>query len=304
LFDEPFAVTSALAIYVMARETVKHVKVILTGDGGDEVFAGYPFRHTRPDALLDKISRLPLSNLRNFNSKPPQPAINWRLPTWLRRARLAAAALVTPDAAIRPWRYLQTLYTFNEAEKFALYTPEWAEYARQTTNFSSTDDFLLDSLPQAAPNRLARWLYFDLHTTLADEMLSKVDKASMAWGLEARTPFLDYRLVEYALTLPMRLLAEEDNGKKVLKKLGERYAPKEVLYRPKHGFNVPFGAWLRQGVPPILADGLSTSRLNGQKIFCDKPIKQIIQRHQRDAEIDLSNQIVNLAWLGLWQANG
>lgn len=142
LFDEPFAVSSALAVYLMARETAKHVKVILTGDGGDEVFAGYTFRHTRPDKDLDKLALLPFSRLRALNPRSPQPLIAWQLPTWLRRARLIAIALTTPDATMRTWRYLQTLYIFNEAEKLALYTPEWTEHLKQSSNFSSTDEFM------------------------------------------------------------------------------------------------------------------------------------------------------------------
>jgi len=304
LFDEPFAVSSALAIYLMARETTKHVKVILTGDGGDEVFAGYPFRHTRPDNDLDKLARLPFSNWRTFKAKSPQPLIAWELPTCLRRARLIATALTTPDVKMRTWRYLQTLFNFNEAEKFALYSPEWAEHLRQSANFSSTDEFLMAAMPASAPNRLARWLYFDIHTTLVNEMLAKVDKATMAWGLEARTPFLDHRLVTYALTIPAHLMAQGTNGKRLLKQLGERYVPHEVLYRKKQGFNVPLGAWLRQEVPPIFADALSSSRLKASSTFCPKVIEKIIARHRRDHSVDFSNRILSLAWFEMWQANG
>lgn len=143
-----------------------------------------------------------------------------------------------------------------------------------------------------------------MRTTLVDEMLSKVDKATMAWGLEARTPFLDHRLVEYALTIPAHLMAQGTNGKRLLKQLGERYVPHEVLYRKKHGFNVPLGAWLRKGVPSVLADALASSRLKALAVFRPEVVERIIHRHQRDHSVDFCNRILTLGWFGMWQANG
>lgn len=305
LFDEPFAVSSALAVYLMAQETAQYVKVILTGDGGDEVFAGYVHRHTRIDHQLDKLAHLPFNPFQRRTGALPQPLVAWAMPTRLRHIRLMASALTTPDDVMRPWRYLQTLYTFNEAEKFALYTPEWSEYLRQTADFSSTDEFLMPVFPSTYPNRLARWRIFDLHTTLADEMLTKVDKATMAWGLEARPPLLDYRLVEYALTIPPSLLAQGANGKQILKRVGERLVPPEVLYRPKHGFNVPLGVWLRAKTPPpVLNDVFRPSSIKNSGIFQPAVVNTIIQRHRRDHSVDFSNRLFVLAWYLLWQQYG
>ena len=303
-FDEPFAISSALAVYLMARETSHYVKVVLTGDGGDEVFAGYPWRHTLLDRRLDWICRLPFSGLRTLNHKKPKPAIRWQPPTWLRRLYQLGILLTTPDSLLRTWEYQQALYTFNENEKFVLYTPEWVEYLKQATDFSSTDEFLEGFWANSAPHRLAHRLYFDLHTTLTDEMLSKVDKSTMAWGIEARNPFLDYRLVEYALSLPAHLMAKGKNGKWLLKRIGERFLPNRILYRPKQGFNVPFAAWLRGKLPQPLSEALVPERLRISGIFQPGTVGEIISRHQRDLNIDLSNQILTLAWLELWKGNG
>ncbi len=303
-FDEPFAISSALAVYVMARETSRYVKVVLTGDGGDEVFAGYPWRHTQIDHLLNLISHLPIHPIRKLNAKIPACVVKWRLPKWLNRLYHLGIILTKPDSFLRDWEYQQALYTFNEEEKFTLYTPEWAEHLKNTPNFSSTDQFLSSFWPDASPNSLAKRLYFDLHTTLSDEMLSKVDRATMAWGIEARNPFLDYRLVEYTLTLPCQLMAEGKNGKLLLKKLGRRFLPYEVIDRPKQGFNVPLERWLRGKLPPIFFKALSPERIRSSGIFRDEVIWEIIKRHQMDMRINLSNSIFTLAWFELWMNNG
>jgi asparagine synthase (glutamine-hydrolysing) len=303
-FDEPFAISSALAVYMMARETSRYVKVVLTGDGGDEVFAGYPWRHFLLDRRLDLINRLPFNGLRTFNHRIPKLPVMWRLPTWLQRLYQLGIMLTTPDSLLRTWNYQQELYTFNETEKFTLYTPGWAEHLRKSANFSSTDDFLVGFWPNSAPNRLARRLYFDLHTTLTDEMLAKVDKATMAFGIEARNPFLDYRLVEYALSLPAHLMAKGKNGKPLLKLVGKRFVPPGVLSRPKQGFNIPFAAWLRFELPPLLAEALAPERLHTSGIFQPQVANEIIARHQRNLNVNLSNQILTLAWFELWKGNG
>jgi len=301
-FDEPFAVSSGLALYVMARETAKHVKVVLTGDGGDEVFAGY-YRHSAIDQRYDKVARLPLSGLRSLNRRVPRPLVAWNAPHALRRAYQLLVALTTPDDILRPWRYIQMLYSLNEPEKFSLYTPEWAEQIRASDTFRSTDDMLRGCLAQRAPNRLAAWRYFDVQAKLGNEMLSKVDKATMAWGVEARNPFLDYRVVEYAMTVKARYLIEGDNRKRILKRIGERYVPKEVLYRTKQGFVVPLQAWFRDRLPPLLGDALSTSTLGQDGIFDPGAVGRMVAHHRADPKTDLSQAIMNVAMFKLWESS-
>jgi asparagine synthase (glutamine-hydrolysing) len=135
-------------------------------------------------------------------------------------------------------------------------------------------------------------------------MLSKVDKSTMAWGIEARNPFLDYRLVEYALSLPAHLMAKGKNGKWLLKLIGERFLPDRILYRPKQGFNVPFAAWLRVELPQRLGEALSPERLHASRILQPQVVNEIITRHQKDRNVDLSNQILTMAWFELWKGNG
>ncbi len=297
LFDEPFAISSAMALYLMAREVSKYIKVVLTGDGGDEVFAGYPWRHSLLDRYLDWLNVWPLKWFHKNDNSEPLPSIRWR--TTLRQTRIKQLmdGMKYEDDKLRRWMYFQSLYCFNESEKKELYASNWANCLCQVR----TDDFLTPYIKEEAPNRLARWICLDLKTTLADEMLSKVDKATMACGLEARVPFLDYRLVEYVLNLPISMKVKGQVGKRILRWLGERYLSKEIVNRPKHGFNIPLNVWFRDELWEFVNDILSESSIVNGGYFRPKTVKEILQRHRLDKTGDLSNPIFALLCFELWR---
>jgi asparagine synthase (glutamine-hydrolysing) len=297
LFDEPFAISSVLALYFMAREVSQHVKVVLTGDGGDEVFGGYPWRHSLLDQYLDWLNLRPFKGFHKDVGKEPIPLIRWKTTLPKMRMKQVLDALKYDDRTLRQWLYFQSLYCYNEIEKEELYNPEWAHHISHVR----TDDLLIPHIPEKVPNRLARWISFDLKTTLADEMLAKVDKATMACGLEARVPLLDYRLVEYAINLPTFMKVRGREGKRILRWLGECYLPKEILKRPKHGFNVPLNVWFRNELWAFVNDILSESSLGKAGYFKPKTVQEILQRHRQDTTIDLSNPIFTLLCFELWR---
>lgn len=297
LFDEPFAISSVLALYLMSREVSKYVKVVLTGDGGDEVFGGYPWRHSLIDQYLDWLNHWPFTWFRYDSDRHPTCPVRWRISKRSLRVRQGMEALAYDDQVMRQWMYFQSLYCFNEAEKAALYTPEWNEHVGQL----STDDLLAPHVPDSAPNHLARWLYFDSKTTLADEMLAKVDKATMSCSLEARVPFLDYRLVEYSIRLPAHLKVRGQQGKLILRELGKRYLPSEILQRRKHGFNVPLKVWFRNELWDFVNDILNESSLREVGYFQPGVVKEILRRHREDRRGDFSNPIFVLLWFELWR---
>ena len=297
LFDEPFAISSALALYRMSMEVGKHVKVVLTGDGADEVFGGYPWRHSLLHQYLDWFNRWPITVLRRDHYGEPVPPIRWR--TTLRRVRQKQLldALWYDDRTVRPWMYFQSLYCYNEAEKDVLYTQEWAAHQSGI----STDAMLRPYIPQKGAHNLSRWLYFDIKTTLADEMLAKVDKATMACGVEARVPFLDHRLVEYAINLPSSLKASGREGKLILKELGRKYLPAEILRRRKHGFNVPLKVWFRGELQTFVKDILSDSSMREAGYFRPEAVREILRCHFEERSRDFSNLIFVLLCFELWR---
>ena len=292
LFAEPFAVSSVMPLYWMSREAKKYVKVVLTGDGGDEVFGGYPWRHSLLDA---KIDRLPAfgglrrgfpSAYNRWHTSYAQSVVH----------RLSSIPLYGREA-LRDWNYVQQFTILNEAEKRALYTPAWAETVRDY----STDRFLLDKMPPPSVERLARWLTFDLRTTLPDEMLMKVDRATMAWGLEARVPLLDHTLVEYAIRIPQHLKVRGNNGKLILKRLCERLVPPQIANRPKHGFNTPLDDWFRGELRPMVEDLLSEQRVKAAGIFDPGVVRQLIDWQRTRPEKGLANVVFTLLQFELWR---
>ncbi|MBI1877685.1 MAG: asparagine synthase (glutamine-hydrolyzing) [Chloroflexi bacterium] len=301
IFDEPFAISSAIPLYLLSRETVKQVKVVLTGDGGDEVFGGYAGRHNLLDVVWNVLALWPL---RHYAEPTPQNThdsifsrVRWTgTPLSERIAWLFKTGTLSNEVARRR-HYLNSLYIFRETEKMALYTPSWAE----TLNHDYTSELLWSHYPDSAPDRLSRWLALDLQTTLVDEMLSKVDKATMANSLEARVPLLDYTLVEYALRIPARLKVKNKQGKLILKELAEKYVPPEALYRPKHGFNVPLKLWFKNQLFDFVNDILSETAIKQGGYFHPTAVRQILQRHRDQSGLNLSNQIFTLLCFELWR---
>ena len=296
-FDEPFAVSSAVGVHVLARQAGKSVKVVLTGDGGDEVFAGYAWRHTLLDAQADRLDRLPLQPFRRgagisaLNLQPVRWKDGWStaVQRWARLIRLNGEAL-------RLRRYLNAHYTFNEAEKQALYTAAWSE--QQT--WASSDTVLLPHLRPEA-DRLNGWLGLDLHTSLPDHMLVKVDQATMTCGLEARVPLLDPAVVSFARSLPRWLRAQGLQGKIALKRLAERYLPQSAVYRPKHGFNIPMERWLVGGLSELAQSVLHPDRLQAEGIFRPETVTALLTRLKEHPGPALANQVYSLLVFELWR---
>jgi len=196
----------------------------------------------------------------------------------------------------RDERYLQSFSCFYDHELGELLEPEVAKsvLAGWQTNVTQT---YLERYPTAS--QLSRKLYADIKSTLVSEMLTKVDRMTMAFGLEARVPFLDHQLVEWGFGLADDLKIRGTEGKLVVKKALEPLLPQEVLYRSKHGFNVPMRIWLRGELRDMVHDLLSPDRVRSRGLFQPQAVQRLLVANDQ-GQHDLSNRIFVLMCLELW----
>ncbi|MFL6202853.1 MAG: asparagine synthase (glutamine-hydrolyzing) [Thermoanaerobaculia bacterium] len=289
-FDEPFADPSAVPTWYVARETRKRVIVALSGDGGDELFAGYGSRYGM--ALMeDKVRRM--------------------LPGGLRRGLLPLARVWPRSARLpRPLRlggFLANVAADRDRAYFAdrcHIPPRLQERLRGISDGRKFDPFvaLEPHLARAPQDPLARALYLDLKTWLADDGLVKVDRMSMAHALEVRCPLLDHRIVEMAARVPSRLKMHDgisSETKVLLRRVSERRLPREILSRPKRGFAPPISRWLREDLRGMSRDLLLDPRSLSGELFDRKEVAGLLDDHG-SGRLDAGWAIWTLLMLEVW----
>jgi asparagine synthase (glutamine-hydrolysing) len=270
IYDEPFADSSALPTYRVCELARRRVKVALSGDGGDENLAGYNRyqRHLREEKLR---SLFPLS-LRKSVFGP----LGRIYPdgTWLPKVLRAKATLNT-FARNSVESYFQCVAVVGDNFRHPMYSQE---FLAELQGYSAVE--VLQNHAQSAPTDHVMSLvqYLDIKTYLAGDILTKVDRASMAHALEVRVPILDHKLVEWMSRLPPELKLNHNQGKYLFKKSLEDRLPKDILYRKKMGFAVPLAKWfrgpLREKVQ-VVSESLAES-----KYFNTKIINEIVMQHQ------------------------
>jgi asparagine synthase (glutamine-hydrolysing) len=273
--DEPIADSAILPTHLLSRFARERVKVVLSGEGADELFAGY---NRYKAAFLSESAE--------------------RLPAWLRPAARAAARRMGRGRIFRgiPYREMRDwAKTAAHAEPPAyehLLSPEFRESAKGLDPFSWLDAF-------DGPHSLAGAQAFDLKTVLCDALLMKVDKASMAASLEARVPFLDRRLAAYALGLPGSLKLRLLKGKFVLRRLAARHVPWGIAMRRKHGFIVPWEEWVRSPGNSRLDEMLRAREFQALGIFDARRLRELLSNLRAGSEGD-PGIFYRVAVLWLW----
>jgi asparagine synthase (glutamine-hydrolysing) len=285
-FDEPFAVSSALPTYLLAQLARNEVKVVLTGDGADELIAGYNYRYmaVKYSPLFDKIPLLKSNSARSLLAKLMRDKNS--------KVNKFYAHINVPYNM----RYFRYLSKFQEEEKQSLYS---AELRRRAAENDSSRLFM--SYYEKCPDkdRLNKWLYVDFKTSLPDEMLTKVDRMTMAFGLEARVPFLDHLLAEYLCGLPSDLKLRRMTSKYLLRKAIKDLLPKEITERPKHGFEVPLDDWMRGELKDYVRDYLNEKRIKKEGFFEWESVKRILDLHSAN-KFNYGHQIWMLLTFGIW----
>ncbi|HVQ55695.1 MAG TPA: asparagine synthase (glutamine-hydrolyzing) [Pyrinomonadaceae bacterium] len=290
-YGEPYADSSAIPTYYVSKETRKHVTVALNGDGGDESFAGY--ERYAAMRFAEKYYRLP-RNLRRVLVEMPAALI----PTSeLRRSRLRDGKRFIQAAGLpRIERYFRWSSTFHAAEKLEVATDDFRNLAENADAIGVLDKWF------AAANGssiIDATLLTDLMTYLPNDLLVKVDIASMANSLEARSPFLDHKVIEFAASLPENQKMRGMQTKYLLKKVAAQLVPKDVVYRRKMGFGVPIGRWLRNEMRPFLHEVLLSDRSMKRGIIKPEALRQYVQEHTQSKR-DHSYKLWTLLMLELW----
>ena len=294
-FDEPFADSSSLPTWFVARETRRHVTVALTGDAGDELFGGYD--RYRAVALAAWLDRLP-PGLRRFLGGPLARSIpaSARAKTRLRAAKRLLERVNQPPEA----RYLGWVTLFDEPDRTALYSPDFLDHLADAA--ADPAAILVEALGAAhRRDAVTRATVADLLTYLPGDLLVKVDLASMAHSLECRSPFLDHRVVELALSLPIdqKLRLRGGRSKVVLKTAFADLIPPAILTRPKMGFGVPLDRWFRGPLRDHLTEVLLDPKTLARGLFRPEAIRALLDDHTHGRR-DHAYRLWALLMLELW----
>jgi asparagine synthase (glutamine-hydrolysing) len=290
-YGEPYADSSAIPTYYVARETRKHVTVALNGDGGDESFAGYE-RYTAM-RLAEKYHRIPAVLRDSF----VQQAIGLIPSSATKRSRVRDVQRFLQAASLpKVQRYLKWVSVFDTAAKEDLYSDDF----RQQTQGVRAADLLTPWFQRAnGAGIVDAALLADINTYLPNDLLVKVDIATMAVSLEARSPFLDHHLIEFAASLPEKFKVRGLTTKYLLKRMLKKLLPAENLDRRKMGFGVPIGHWLRGKLQPFLRETILSEKALNRGLFRPEVVKQLVELHAR-GERDHSHQLWTLLMLELW----
>jgi asparagine synthase (glutamine-hydrolysing) len=291
--DEP-AIDMAIPSYLVSRSARETLTVMLSGMGGDEVFAGYPRQLAMKIAGgLDPVPSLLRRPLMKTIAHALPGGRPGRFTAPLRNAKKFAksAALDFED------RYMGFGTYFTDSAKARLYSPDLRQetdgldaYARHRGYFARVKN--------AAP--LNRLLYVDLKTFLPCLNLTTTDKTSMAANLEVRVPFLNHELVELAARMPTDLKLRGFKRKYILKRVAEQFLPRDVVWRKKAGFGAPVRSWLRGPLRPLVDDLLSEKTVNERGLFDPKEVRRIIDANLSGRE-DFNLQVFQLLTLEMWQ---
>ncbi|HEY9502305.1 MAG TPA: asparagine synthase (glutamine-hydrolyzing) [Pyrinomonadaceae bacterium] len=290
-YGEPYADSSAVPTYYVARETRKHVTVALNGDGGDESFAGYE-RYAAMQ-LAERYRKLP-----SFLRESVIQEVVARVPaSELGRGRVKAFKRFVQAASLpKVDRYMRWMSTFNSDLKTSLYSDSF----RQELRGNQPVDLLRPWFAHVNGSGIVdAALEADIMTYLPNDLLVKVDIATMAVSLEARSPFLDHHLIEFAASLPEKFKLRGLTTKYLLKKILRKLLPSENLSRRKMGFGVPIGHWFRGTMQPFLREVLLAERAVSRGLFKPEVVRSLIDQHAR-SERDHSHQLWTFLMLELW----
>jgi len=288
--DEPLADVSVFPTYLVSQLASSKVKVVLSGDGGDEIFAGYDwYKASKADAYYHHLPYILRRSInRVFNTIPPSDKKKG-LVNELKR--FAEGAKNSKDLHHVRWQF------FNDADEWEKPASKGHSPLHREERFVNPVNFYYQH--STAPDRLSKEQYVDLKMYLPDDILVKADRMSMAHSLEVRVPFLDYTFVEFAATIPSDLKLHGIVSKYILKRSMGRLLPKEIISRKKQGFSIPMKTWLKDELQDLMLELLSPVRVREDGFFNEEYTKKIIQQHI-EGKRNNAHQIWSLMMFNLW----
>ncbi len=283
--DDPVIDPAALPTFVVSLFARQEVKAVLTGEGADEMFGGY--RRYAFDRLSGKVRSLP-----GWVKNKILPALSGRFG---QRGGQALDALQKEDLLKRHLAWSRLCRESSLADLAG----EKLKYEMEHTNVAEIFERLYEGGEAHGFDSLNLMLYLDLKTWLPDDLLTKVDRMSMAASLEARVPYLDHRLVEFAFSLPSSMKLKGREGKYLLKRAARKYLPPEIITRQKQGFGVPLGPWFKKELKPLLMDTLTSERFKSRGLFDLGAVNRLIAEHMEGRE-DHHLLLYGLLLVELW----
>ncbi len=287
-YDEPFADSSALPTYFVSQVAREKVTVALSGDGGDESFAGYSRYYM--DLQENRMRRvLPLNGRRIIFGPLAMmyPKMDWA-PRFLRAKTTFQSLTFDPAEG-----YFETMSTFRRYDKPRIISKD---FKRRLGNYDTADIFRDYYGRAGTDDPLSRIQYLDVKTYLTDDILAKVDRASMANSLEVRCPLLDHKLMELVASMPSGLKLKGAVGKYIFKKAMEQQLPKDIIYRNKMGFAIPLAKWFRNGIRDYAREHIIERE---DPYLSSSFIRKIWNQHQTGYR-DRSSQLWNILMFRLW----
>ncbi|HEX7970742.1 MAG TPA: XrtA/PEP-CTERM system amidotransferase [Thiobacillus sp.] len=272
VYDEPYADSSALPTYRVCELARKHVKVALSGDGGDEHFAGYRrYRWFRYEERMRAVMPLALRRPLFGAIGKLYPKADWAPKVFRAKTTFEALARDTVEG------YFHGVSLLSDAQRNLLFSPA---FKRELQGYRAVDVLRRYAAVAPTDDALSLVQYLDMKTYLVGDILTKVDRASMAHALEVREPLLDHELMSWVSGLPTDLKLRGTEGKYLLKKSMEPYLPHDVLYRKKMGFSVPLAAWFRGPLAATIRGVVLGERLASTGLFNRDFLHDVVEAHQ------------------------
>jgi asparagine synthase (glutamine-hydrolysing) len=290
-YGEPFADSSAIPSFYLAEMTRRHVTVALNGDGGDESFAGYT-RYVA-NAVAGRMDRLPVGARRALARAGARLPERGDVGSATNKLRRLTGSLALDEAG----RYARYMSWFDAAGRRALYT---REFAASLAGLPAAEALIADAFAATSGASVVdRMLEVDVSTYLVDDLIAKVDIATMAHALEARSPFLDHELMQLAASIPAGLKVRGREKKWILREAMRGWLPDEILDRPKQGFSVPLSAWLRGDLQTWAREILLDPSTLERGYFEPTAVRRLLDRHVEGTDGD-AKRIWSLLMLELW----